>query len=248
LKSKEGFSEEERKTIVKLLAFHNLEKNILKNYKLRKLGRIKRLIKRKWKKLLPLITEDHLLIEKAGEQVEVKKTTDILTLYSKLYSDLVDEYSVDNAFACIQKLKSQNLIPSLNEEVEFEIDRLIMLTPGPKRKMTGPVKTLKVREFPHLNQEVRMRLVKYFKKKLKEEEPLLMLDPGLQLRVENFIRKHVDRIIGVFLEHSYKAMQYGYITKSSEKLSAYVERKGKDSIDWTIKNGVLIDEIVESMS
>jgi hypothetical protein len=248
LKTNIGLTNEERKTILKLLAFHTLEKSMVKNYKIRSLGRIKRLIKKKWKKMLPLIYEDQLVIESDSSPEEIKNVVDLLTLYSQLYTDLVDGQAGEKCQACIKKIKNLKILPSLNDELELEINRIIQIKPGPKLKKKKTVVIQPYIEFPHLNSNVRNRLVKYFKKRLKEEEPLVMLDSHLQLRINNFIRKHVDRIIDVFLEQSYKAIQYGYIGRSSEQLNTYVERKGMESIDWAIKNGVIIDELVKSIS
>ncbi len=248
MKGKEKLSREQRKTLVKILAFHALEKGIIKHYSLRKLGRIRRLIKRKWKKILPLISWDQLVIEKEEDPIEAKKAMDLLILYSKLYTDLIDEYAMKSCSECIRKLLKDSLVPSLKDEFEAELIRIISIRPGPKKERKAAPKRPVLREFPHLNSEVRLRLVKYFKRRLREKEPLIMLDSNLQLRIDNFIRRHVDRIIDVFLEHSYKAIQHGYITRSSDKLSLYVEQKGMESIDWTIENGVIVDELVESIS
>jgi len=230
------------------LAFHHLEKSIIKNYKLRKLGRMKRLLKKKWKKLLPVINEGQLMTEKAADPKEHKKAIDILILYSRLYSDLIDPSSVEKCGQCITRLTSLKMVPSLKDELEGEIEKLTAVKIPAAKRGIKTTASKGAEDTPHLNDEVRRRLVKHFKKRMREEEPLLMLDPLLELRIENLIRRHVDRIIDVFLEHSYKAMQNGYIGRSSEGLSAYVELKGMESIDWTIKNGVLIDEIVRSIS
>lgn len=239
---------EQKKTLVKILAFHALEKGIIKNYSLRKLGRIRRLIKRKWKKILPLISSDQLIIEKGKDTIEAKKAIDLLILYSKLYTDLIDEYAMKSCNECIRNLMKDGRVPSLKQEFEDELLKIISIRPGPKKEGKATVKRPVLRDFPHLSSDVRRKLVKHFKRRLRESEPLIMLDSGLQLRIDNFIRRHVDRIIDVFLEHSYKAIQHGYITRSSDKLSLYVEQKGMESIDWTIENGVIVDELVQSMS
>ena len=197
---------------------------------------------------MPLISGDQLVIEKERDPTEAKKAIDILILYSTLYTDLIDKYAMKACSECLRKLMKDGLVPSLKDEFEAELLKIIAVRPGPKLKRIPSVKRPISREFPHLNPEVRKKLVKYFKKRLKEQEPLIMLDSSLQLRIDNFIRRHVDRIIDVFLEHSYKAIQHGYITRSSDKLSAYVEQKGRESIDWTIENGVIVDEIVQSLT
>jgi hypothetical protein len=248
LKGAPRFSENEKKIIVMMLAFHALEKSIIKKYKLRSLGRIKRLIKKKWKKVLPLISGSNLIIQKGADPKDVKRAHDILILYTRLYSDIIDESTQRNCKECILKLKTLKGLPSLKEEFDLEIERIVAIKPGPKKDKIVRREEFVHKEFPHLNTEVRGRLVKYFKKKLKEQEPLVMLDPNLQMRVDNFVRKHVDRIIDVCLEHAYKGIQYGYLARTTEKLSTYVDKKSRDSIDWTIASGVLIEEVAKSLS
>ncbi|MFQ5800214.1 MAG: hypothetical protein ACE5HH_00660 [Candidatus Hydrothermarchaeales archaeon] len=242
-----GLSEEERKTLVEVLAFHFLEKSVTKHYKIRHLGRTRRRIKKKWKKLLPKIKEDLLVIERGADPREVRHVLDLLLLYSNLYSDIVDPYATERCSACIEKLRSLNLLPALAAEFEDEIDQIVAIKPGPKRKAQKPLPPPLYREYPHLNPAVRGRLVKYFKNELKMREPMVMTDTKFRLRIDNLIRRHVDRILDVSLEHGYKAMQFGYIGETTKALSEYVEEKGKESIDWMIKSGVLIEELAKGI-
>ncbi|GBE56786.1 hypothetical protein BMS3Bbin16_00997 [archaeon BMS3Bbin16] len=239
---------EQRKTIVKILAFHALEKAVIKHYNFKRLSRIHRTIQKKWRKVLPEITPENLVLQVGGENGEVKSALDTLILYSRLYVDLIDPRALNSCTECIEKLKTKGIGPRLTEDFESRINSII----APKVRKKKPSLTQVIRtvskDYPHLDPEVRRRLTKHFKHRLKEREPLIMLDHSLQLRIEGFIRGHVDRAIDLFLEHAYKAIQYGFIPRSSTRLSTYVEQKAMESIDWTVDNDVIVDELVKSIS
>ncbi len=246
--AKDGIGSEQRKTIVKILAFHALEKAVIRQYNFRRLSRIHRTIRKKWRKVLPEISSENLVLSVGQDPGDAKKALDTLVLYSRLYVDLIDPLALKSCTECIDELKSRGIGPSLTEEFESRINTII----APKARKKKPSLTQVIRavprDFPHLDPDVRRRLAKHFKRRLKEREPLIMLDPGLQLRIDSFIRGHVDRMIDIFLEHSYKAIQYGFIPHSSSRLSSYVEQKAMESIDWTVENDVIVDEIVQSIS
>jgi hypothetical protein len=237
----------ERKTLVEVLAFRALEKSVTKHYKIRQLGRIRRLIKKKWKKVLPMVRDDFLKLGRNPDPKELKYTLDLLLLYSNLYSDLVDPYVMGRCQACVKKLGTLNMMPALTKELETEIDKIVAIKPGPKKKAQTPIQPRPYKERPHLNPNVRRKLVDYFRKELKVKEPMLMVDPRLKLRIDNIIRRYIDRILDVSLEHGYMAMQYGYIAETTNGISDYVEEKGRESIDWMIKSGVLIEELAKEL-
>jgi len=243
-----GISSEQRKTIVKILAFHALEKAVIKHYNFRQLSRIHRTIRKKWRKVLPEITPENLVLPAGQSPGEVKSALDTLVLYSRLYVDLIDPRALKSCTECIEDLKARGIGPRLTEDFESRINSIIMPKVRKKKpSLTQVIRTVP-RDFPHLDPDVRRRLSKHFKRRLREREPLIMLDPALQLRIDGFIRGHVDRTIDLFLEHSYKAIQYGFIPRSSTRLSTYVEQKAMESIDWTVENNVIVDEIVRSIS
>ncbi len=247
MKKSIALDEQDKKIILLVLAFQALGRSLTKHYKGLHQSRTKRVVKRKWKKILLIITKKHLIIEKGESKEQVSRSLEMLSLYASLYSDLVDGSAMEKCSNSIKKLKKADLVPSLKDELENEIDRLIAVKPKPKteKKIVSIKKGSLVG--PHLDPVVRERLIKHFKKELRKKEPLIMANQRLELRVNNFIRLHVDRIIDVHLSNGLKAVQYGFIDRTTQALSDYVEEKSKTSIDWTVESEIILTELVRGM-
>lgn len=181
----DSLSVEERKALVEVLTFRAVEESVLKHYKLRNPGKIARLIRKKWRKVLPLVGEESLVLSSELEPAELKHILDSLSLYSQLYTDLIDPYAASRCQRCIEKLMDLKAAPSLAAQTREEIDRIVAVRPGPKKKKERPLPVLGAGERPHLNPRVRGDLVAYFKKRLRESEPMLMVDPRFRLRIDN---------------------------------------------------------------
>jgi len=240
--------ESEAKYITLILAFHTLERAILRQGVARRPRRVKRLLKKKWRKVLPLLDPGSLQLKEAGAE-EVRTSSHILLLYARLYSDTIDDAALQPCRMCIEKLSAQGVVAMLSEDLVERIEGLLVRhraggEGGRGRAEKRPAPAV----FPHLSSDVRARLVRYFHKKLREEEPVLMLDPALKLRIDRLLRRRVDRIIDVTLEHAYRALQYGYVGRDSEELSRYVEKRAREAIEWSVEKGLILQEVAETLS
>ncbi len=244
MKNEDELTLSEQKTIVTILAFQALGKSMAKHLKTQHTGRSRGIIKKKWKKILLKVDASMLVLTRAEDPDTQKKAYSLFSLYLDLYTDIIDGSAVKSGRSVLKKIKELGAIPSLKSGFLDEIDRTVAVKVRKKGEETEKKSAAVYEEPPHIAPEIRERLVRYFKKELKRHEPIVMVDTRLQLRVDNLIRRHVDRSIDVSLSNGHKAMQNGYINNTSEALSKYVEEECVYSIDWKIKNEVLLNELV----
>lgn len=241
---------DERKSLFRILVFLKVERTIFSVFKPKSVGRFKKLIKKKWRKIQPFFTDEDLIFEPILDRMEAKETFNRLILYSRLYTDIIDPRFKGISEKGLSTLMKIGVVPNLPEEKLSVIEKEIL----PRVSEKGAPKAIKKRdlsvsvlEYPHLEERVRKNLLSYLNNKLRIEEPLLMSDERLRQPIRRILVKHVDRIIHIALDHAYKAIQYGYISSDAKVLSDYVEKKALESLDWTVKSGLVIDELSKEL-
>ncbi|MFQ6136429.1 MAG: hypothetical protein ACE5PM_04525 [Candidatus Hydrothermarchaeales archaeon] len=230
----------------KILAFHELENIMAVTLKGKTLEEKKKILLDVWGKIESLISPMDMEYKIPQDIHELNSIFKKIKVFSRIFEDLIQPGIGKEVSRVLHKLEINNTIPAL------KVKRIDIM----ESKLFGEEdvegKVLPGRKSPTyatltLDPLIKDKLKKYFLKRIEEAEPELLMDENLADILSARIERDVEKLIEVDEKNAYHSMDYGYVKPDSRSLSEYILKASKESIDWLIGHGLILEEIAGAL-
>ncbi|MFQ5887841.1 MAG: hypothetical protein ACE5HY_04005 [Candidatus Hydrothermarchaeales archaeon] len=199
-----------------------------------------------WGTIGSLISPKDLEYDTPQDIYELNSVFKRIKVFSRIFEDLIQPDIGKEVSRALHKLEVSNTIPSL------KIKRRDLM----KSKLIGEKgveeRVLSRRKFSFyaaltLDPLIKEELKKYFLGRIVEAEPELLMDENLTNILSARVERDVEKMIEGDERNAYHSMDYGYLKRDSRSLSKYILNASKESIDWLIEHGLILEEIADDL-